>query len=87
MYVKREASVKSYAGLSDPCDDTIVLQLDTFGKPGPPELRSALAIDYDNFNTEWSGGDIIKDDHNLVDTSFDDGSGFIVGGGESNLEA
>ena len=59
MRILPTAQIRSYAGASDPADYTVDLTAQTFGKPGAPELVSAIVSDDDNFNTAWSGGDVI----------------------------
>ena len=77
MRIKPESQIRSSFGASDPVNRELVLGQTFFGKPGPPVFESATVSDYDNFNTAWSGGDVIR---MVFDRSTDDGRRGVSGG-------
>ena len=63
VLIKPQAQLKSAAASFDPANDLVDFnEFDPFiwGQPGAPELLSFVVSDYDNFNTRWSGGDVIR---------------------------
>ena len=63
LQIQPQAQIKNGAATSDPASDLVDFnEYDplVWGNPGAPVFLSALVSDYDNFNTDWSGQDIIK---------------------------
>ena len=77
--IKPQAQIKNYAATSDPANDEFELPPAIWGNPGSPSLLSAKVHDYDNFNTAWSGEDVIT---LAFDRSTDHGKAGLSGGRE-----
>lgn len=58
--IQPSAQIKNSAATSDPASEDFELPAGIWGNPGAPKLVSAKVHDYDNFNTAWSGQDVIR---------------------------